>query len=83
MWGHTSGTAKPLPLKRGGRRTPGHPAPALTRMLRACILNPKFIRFAQVVSERKASVRGLWTPILHSRGKALSPVAKGGTLGVA
>lgn len=72
MWEHTSGMAKPFPLKRGGRRTPGHPAPALTRMIRACILNPTFIRFAQVVSERKDSVWGLWTPILHSRGKALT-----------
>ncbi|CAI9180284.1 unnamed protein product, partial [Rangifer tarandus platyrhynchus] len=52
-----------------------------SRKIRACILSPKFICFTQVVSESTDSVRGLWTPIVHSRGKALSPVAKEGTLG--
>ena len=41
----------------------------------------KSIHFTQVVSERKASVRGWWTPVLLIRGKAPSPVAKGGTVG--
>ena len=81
VWGHMSGTTKPFPLKRGGLTTPGHPAPALPWKIRACILSPKSSHVTQVVSERTASVRGWWTPVLLSRGKATSPVAKGGTLG--
>ena len=81
VWEHTSSMTKPFPLKRGGRTTPSHPAPALPWKIRACILSPKSIHFTQVVSERKASVRGWWTPVLLIRGKAPSPVAKGGTVG--
>jgi len=81
VWEHTSSMTKPFPLKRGGRTTPSHPAPALPWKIRACILSPKSIHFTQVVSERKASVQGWWTTLLLSRGKALSPVAKGGIIG--
>ena len=81
VWEHTSSMTKPFPLKRGGRTTHGHPPTTLPWKIRACISSPKSIHFTQVVYERKASVVGWWTPVLHSTGQALSPVAKGGTIG--